>query len=367
MKYLIIIIALFFSTGAYAQHEGHRMPEKKEQTVTKKLYTCPMHSEVQSDKPGKCPKCGMNLEKKKVKVTVNKSAQSKPKTQTPVNMQQSMDEQMLHNDTASMHQHSMVKMQMADTLPPFAGKVIMQPGKTVRYDLYVNDTLVNYTGKQKHAFAVNGTLPGPDLVFTEGDTAEIYVHNLAKHETSIHWHGVILPNQFDGVPYLTTQPVHTGETHLYKFAVQQNGTYWYHSHSGLQEQAGVYGALIFEKRPEQRMDLAAMHQQTQMPTDTPTNKDHSMHNMQGPDMGGNHMQMMQMPAKGNSSYNREQTIVLSDWTDEKPSQVQRRLRTVNDWYAIEKGSTQSYSEAIFSGHFGTKVNNEWKRMNAMDM
>ena len=97
--------------------------------------------------------------------------------------------------------------------------------------------------------------------------------------------------------------------------------------------------------------------------------DHSMHNMQGMNMAGmDHGNMqMNMPEKGDGSYNKEQTIVLSEWTDEKPSQVQRRLRTVNDWYAIKKGSTQSYSEAIAAGHFGTKLTNEWKRMNAMDV
>ncbi|MBA2745811.1 MAG: hypothetical protein H0U44_06260, partial [Flavisolibacter sp.] len=100
----------------------------------------------------------------------------------------------------------------------------------------------------------------------------------------------------------------------------------------------------------------------------PTGED-SM-NMKSMDMKGmdhGNMQMSPMPKKGDGSYNKEQTVVLSEWTDEKPSQVQRRLRTVNDWYAIKKGSTQSYSEAIAAGHFGTKVTNEWKRMNAMDV
>ena len=83
--------------------------------------------------------------------------------------------------------------------------VFVQKGKTIRYDLYVTDTVVNFTGKKKHAYAINGSLPAPTLTFTEGDTAEIYLHNqLKSEETSLHWHGVILPNQFDGVPYLTT-------------------------------------------------------------------------------------------------------------------------------------------------------------------
>jgi FtsP/CotA-like multicopper oxidase with cupredoxin domain len=295
-------------------------------------------------------------------------------------------------------------MDKSESEKSFSDKVNMAPGKTVRYDLYITDTIVNFTGKAKHAYAINGSIPGPDLVFTEGDTAEIYLHNKLKNEeTSLHWHGVILPNRFDGVPYLTTAPVHPGDVHLYKFAVHQNGTYWYHSHSGLQEQAGIYGALVFKKREGQDGHPMDGMKDMKMPASPLDGDDHAMHNqmlkkparppggdsvandlhaghnmadmkrparpsageMKGMDHGN--MQISPMPKKGNGSYNKEQTVVLSEWTDEKPSQVQRRLRTVNDWYAIKKSSTQSYSEAIAAGHFATKVTNEWKRMNAMDV
>ncbi len=405
MKHLILLGWLVIAQStAFAQHEGHNMPAKQ-QIAKKEIYTCPIHPEVQSDKPGKCPKCGMALVKKKVKATMAKPAPKKKpampmkKETLPEKPDHKMMDMDKGEDKKKMEMKSMdnpAHQQEAEKEMSFAGKVNMAPGKTVRYDLYVSDTMVNYTGKLKHAFAINGTLPGPDLVFTEGDTAAVYVHNLANHETSIHWHGVILPNQFDGVPYLTTQPIHTGETHLYKFAVQQNGTYWYHSHSGLQEQAGVYGALIFKKRTGQ--DEMPMNgngslmkmKDMKMPAQMQGTDNHAMHNkmvkgdtasadphaghnmadMNGTDMKGmdhSNMQMNPMPKKGNGSYNKEQTIVLSEWTDEKPSQVQRRLRTVNDWYAIKKGSTQSYSEAIAAGHFGTKITNEFKRMNAMDV
>ena len=190
-------------------------------------------------------------------------------------------------------------------------------GKTVVYHLFVKDTIVNFTGKHRHAIAINGSIPAPVLVFTEGDTAEIYLHNMLKTETSLHWHGVILPNQADGVPYLTTSKIPGGATHIYKFPVVQNGTYWYHSHSKLQEQSGMYGALIFLKRNEPKI--------------------------------------------------KTYSLVLSDWTDEKPYEVQRSLRSANDWYAIKKGSTQSYWEAIKEGYFKTKATNEWKRMKAMDV
>lgn len=122
--------------------------------------------------------------------------------------------------------------------------------KTVEYDLYVQDTLVNYTGKTRKALAINGQLPAPVLYFTEGDTALIRVHNRLRRPTSIHWHGLLVPNEQDGVPYLTTAPVMPGTTHVYKFPVIQNGTYWYHSHAGLQEQEGLYGAFIVRKRTD---------------------------------------------------------------------------------------------------------------------
>ncbi len=191
------------------------------------------------------------------------------------------------------------------------------PPHIVHYDLYVTDTIVNYTGRKRHAIAINGSIPAPTLYFTEGDTAEIYVHNNLKEETSIHWHGVILPNQYDGVPYLTTQPIRPGQTHLFKFPIVQNGTTWYHSHTKLQEQSGMYGALIFHKRV----------------------------------------------APGIKEY----PLVLSDWSDEKPFEIDRSLHNQTDWYAIRKGATQNYTQAITEKHFKTKITNEWKRMTAMDV
>lgn len=206
--------------------------------------------------------------------------------------------------------------------------------KVVRYDLYAADTLVKYSGKTKHAIAINGQIPAPTLTFTEGDTAEIYVHNELKEETSMHWHGIFLPNEFDGVPYLTQMPIKPHGTHLYKFPIIQNGTYWYHSHSKLQEQIGMYGALIFKKRVDLPKNLGAGE-------DT--------HFRKGID------DLPSVP------------IVLSDWTDVKPEQVHRLLHNATDWFAIKKHTTQSYSEALVSGKFKTKLTNEWKRMNAMDV
>ena len=197
--------------------------------------------------------------------------------------------------------------------------------KIVRYDLYVKDTIVNFTGKKKRAIAVNGQIPMPTLTFTEGDTAEIYVHNKMNDATSLHWHGLFLPNKEDGVPNLTQMPIKPHSTHLYRFPIIQNGTHWYHSHSGLQEQIGMYGSFIMLKKPNDptfRKDI----------DDLPT-----------------------VP------------IVLSEWTDYKPENVHRMLHNATDWFAIKKNATQSYGEAIKAGHFKTKLKNEWKRMLAMDV
>jgi len=195
--------------------------------------------------------------------------------------------------------------------------ILCNAQKTVKYDLYVTDTIVNYTGKDKKAIAINGKLPAPTLYFTEGDTAVIHVHNKMHHETSIHWHGLLLPNEQDGVPYLTTAPIKPHSTHVYTFPIKQSGTYWYHSHTMLQEQIGMYGTIVIYK-----------------PDERPKN---------------------------------EEVILLSDWSDENPHQIERSLHNATDWYMIKKNAVQSYSEAIKEGYFKTKVTNEWKRMHAMDV
>lgn len=202
---------------------------------------------------------------------------------------------------------------------------ILYAQKTVRYDLSVKDTIVNFTGKEKRAIAVNGQIPMPTLTFTEGDTAEIYVHNLLQEETSLHWHGLFLPNKEDGVPNLTQMPIKPNTTHIYKFPIIQNGTHWYHSHSGLQEQIGMYGNFVMLKKPDDKTFRKGID-------DLPT-----------------------VP------------IVLSEWTDYKPENIHRMLHNATDWFAIKKNATQSYAEAIKAGHFKTKLKNEWKRMLAMDV
>lgn len=206
------------------------------------------------------------------------------------------------------------------------GGVFLFPAlaKTVEYDLYVRNAPVNFTGVTRPAMTINGSIPGPVLYFTEGDTAVIRVHNLMDTETSFHWHGLLVPNDQDGVPYLTSAPVKPHTTHTYTFPIIQNGTYWYHSHSGLQEQSGLYGAFVVRKRPGD-------------------------------------------PARRAEDALPEYTLVLSDWTNENPHEVNRKLHTGSDWFSIRKGSVQSYWEALRAGYLGAKLTSEWKRMNPMDV
>jgi len=295
-----------------------KMSQQKAAVETSSLgetYTCPMHPEIHASKPGNCPKCGMKLVKEAPKTTPDKhNGMDMPmKKGAKKADDMNMGGMQMGDDNATMENIKKAKAQLG----PIKTITSKTPPHTVRYDLYIADTTVTYGKKSKRAIAVNGQIPMPTLTFTEGDTALIYVHNSLDEETSLHWHGLFLPNKMDGVPFLTQMPIMPHTTYIYKFPIVQHGTHWYHSHSMLQEQIGMYGAFIMNKRKE---------------WDIPT-----------------------IP------------LVLSEWTDMKPEEVHRSLKNATDWFAIQKGTTQSYSEAIKGGHFKTKVNNEWKRMTAMDV
>ncbi|AII54499.1 hypothetical protein N008_21475 (plasmid) [Hymenobacter sp. APR13] len=191
-------------------------------------------------------------------------------------------------------------------------------GHRVEYDLYVDEREVSYTGKTRLAIAINGQIPAPTLRFTEGDTAIIRVHNQMSVETSIHWHGLLLPNDQDGVPYLNTAPIEPGGMHTFTFPLIQSGTYWYHSHTMLQEQNGLYGSIVIQPK-QVKYEL------------------------------------------------KEYVLLLSDWTDHPPKEVLRYLKRAGEWFAVQKGATQSYGEAIAAGYFKDKVRQEWGRMPAMDL
>jgi FtsP/CotA-like multicopper oxidase with cupredoxin domain len=120
--------------------------------------------------------------------------------------------------------------------------------QSFEYDLIIARQTVNITGENVEAMTINGSIPGPTLTMTEGDTVKIRVHNHMDVDTSIHWHGILLPNPEDGVPYLTTPPIKPGTTHVFEFPIIQSGTYWYHSHSQLQEQRGIYGSIVIHRQ-----------------------------------------------------------------------------------------------------------------------
>ncbi len=188
------------------------------------------------------------------------------------------------------------------------------------YHLTIAEGSVIIDGTARKALTINGTVPGPVLRFTIGDEAVIHVHNTMRESTSLHWHGLLLPNDQDGVPMLTTPPIDGGTTFTYRFPIKQTGTYWYHSHSGLQEQQGIYGAFIIDEAP--------------MPGVTPM---------------------------------RDEVLLLSDWTDESPDEVMRALMTGNDWYSIRKKNFPSIVDAIQNGGFEEYVHRAWSRMVPMDI
>ena len=119
---------------------------------------------------------------------------------------------------------------------------------TVEYDLTIAQQEVNITGKPAQGMFINGGIPGPTLYFKEGDFARIHIHNRMSVDTSIHWHGVLVPPVMDGVPYISFRHIEPGATFTYEFPIRQSGTYWYHSHTELQEQKGVYGSIVIEPR-----------------------------------------------------------------------------------------------------------------------
>ncbi|WP_322038481.1 copper resistance system multicopper oxidase [Burkholderia cenocepacia] len=153
------------------------------------------------------------------------------------------------------------------------------------FDLSISEAPINITGRARTATMINGTLPGPVLRWKEGDVVTLRVANRMSDQTSIHWHGIIVPANMDGVPGLSFNGIDPGETYTYRFKVKQHGTYWYHSHSSLQEQTGVYGPLVIDpKDPE--------------------------------------------PFK----YDRDYVVMLSDWTDENPKRVKAKLKKQSNYY-----------------------------------
>jgi CopA family copper-resistance protein len=180
------------------------------------------------------------------------------------------------------------------------GALIALPGRALfaaapavlsgtQFDLEIAELPVNFTGATRLATVVNGQLPAPQLRWREGDTVTIRVTNRLRERTSIHWHGLIVPADMDGVPGISFHGIAPGETFAYRFRVNQSGTYWYHAHSRFQEQTGVYGSIVVEPRDAAR-----------------------------------------------GAADREHELLLSDWTDTDPEAIYRRLKIHAGYYNFGK-------------------------------
>jgi FtsP/CotA-like multicopper oxidase with cupredoxin domain len=153
-----------------------------------------------------------------------------------------------------------------------------------QFDLTIDEALVNYTGKSRIATVINGSLPAPVLHFKEGETVTIRVTNRLKEQSSIHWHGILVPFGMDGVPGISFKGIEPGQTFTYQLPILQSGTYWYHSHSGFQEQTGMMGAIVIEPRDGETIQA-----------------------------------------------DRDHVIMLSDWTDANPMMLLNKLKMASDF------------------------------------
>jgi len=167
------------------------------------------------------------------------------------------------------------------------------------FDLFIGQTPVNITGAVCTALTINGGLPGPLLRWREGDTVTLRVRNRLAESTSIHWHGIILPANMDGVPGLSFKGIEPGGVYVYQFKVNQHGTYWYHSHSGFQEQQGIYGPLVIDAREPEPF-----------------------------------------------SYERDYVVMLSDWTDEDPVALMKTLKKQSDYYNHHKPTVGDFIQDV---------------------
>eukprot|EP01136_Pigoraptor_vietnamica_P012530 Opistho-1_new@52548 len=181
------------------------------------------------------------------------------------------------------------------------------------FDLRIGETEVNLTGAARTALTINDSLPGPLLRWREGDTITLNVSNSLDEDTSIHWHGILLPANMDGVPGLSFSGIHPGQAYRYQFTVKQSGTYWYHSHSGFQEQQGVYGPLVIEPREPDPI-----------------------------------------------AFDREHVVMLTDWTDERPERVFKKLKKQSDYYNFRQRTVTTFLKDVRKQGLGATL--EERRM-----
>ncbi len=176
------------------------------------------------------------------------------------------------------------------------------------FDLFIVETPVNITGNPRTAMTINGGIPGPLLRWREGDTVTLRVKNKLKDSTSIHWHGILLPANMDGVPGLSFHGIEPDGTYVYQFKVRQNGTYWYHSHSGFQEQSGVYGPLVIDAREPEPFQ-----------------------------------------------YDRDYVVMLTDWTDEDAVGLMSKLKKQSDYYNDHKRTVGDFIHDVSENGWGSTV------------
>lgn len=174
------------------------------------------------------------------------------------------------------------------------------------FDLFIGETPVNITGNPRTAMTINGGIPGPLLRWREGDTVTLRVRNKLNADTSIHWHGILLPANMDGVPGLSFHGIEPGGMYVYKFKVRQNGTYWYHSHSGLQEQSGVYGPLVIDAKEPEPFE-----------------------------------------------YDRDYVVMLTDWTDEDAAGLMKTLKKQSDYYNYNKRTVGDFIHDVSEKGWGS--------------
>jgi len=188
------------------------------------------------------------------------------------------------------------------------------------FDLVIGPTPVNYTGAPRIATAVNDQVPAPTLYWTEGDTITIRVTNKLPTVSSIHWHGILVPAEMDGVPGLSFSGIAPGQTFTYRFDVKQSGTYWYHSHSAFQEQTGLYGPIVIAPKGGERVRA-----------------------------------------------DREHVIMLSDWTDEKPERVLANLKKMSDFFNNKQPTFAEFVRDIQRTGFAAAVDKRkmWNQMRMM--
>ena len=183
-----------------------------------------------------------------------------------------------------------------------ATELIVNREKELRgteFDLEITQSPVNITGVTTMATVVNGMLPGPTLHWREGDTVTLRVTNRLPHSTSIHWHGILVPAEMDGVPGLSFEGIAPGKTFVYRFQVKQSGTYWYHSHSRFQEQTGLFGAIVIEPRQGERVTSG-----------------------------------------------REHVVMLSDWTDDEPERLFAKLKKSSDFFNFAQPTFGNFTEDV---------------------